>query len=163
MIVFSFVKKAITNQFCNHLYLYFKYKWYYFFVYNQTIFDKNTCYYIQLEEVVNIKLIKSVLKIINKDYNYINEDNFIIAESGNPYGHVKEFNRLDNSTKRDAHRVISNKALSLFINNISFGAATDINGNIYYFDVFEDGYYRVVKVNRYNNDIKEVTNERTLE
>lgn len=60
-----------------------------FFCYNSANFDKNTCYHIQLKEVINIKLTKSILKIINKDYNDINKDNFMIEENINPYGILK--------------------------------------------------------------------------
>ena len=39
----------------------------------------------------------------------------------------------------------------------------DINANIYCFDVFEDGYYRIALVDKYNNNLtKKVTNERNI-
>ena len=109
-------------------------------------------------------MLKSIEKESNNIYNYViqNVNNFGICEPGNPYGHVREFMRLKKEMKYEAHRVISPIATILAIKEKDYGVVTDINGNTYYFDVFEDGYYRVAKVAKYNHLTKEVTNEKYI-
>lgn len=109
-----------------------------------------------------IKIINYIFKTKDLSYNYFKDNSYQIYESGNPYGHVKEFIRLNKKIRYDAHRVISKKALILNLYNIEIGSATDINGNIYYFDVFEDGYYRIFRINNYKENIMEVANEKYI-
>ena len=108
--------------------------------------------------------LKSIFKNKLKDYNDIKSkvNLYEISELNNPYGHSKEFTRLNKKIRYDAHRVISKKALILNSYNIAIGAATDINGNIYYFDVFEDGYYRIFRIDNYKEANKEVINEKYI-
>ena len=82
-------------------------------------------------------------------------NNYVIAEPGNPYGHIEEFIELRDDVKKAAHRVISSKALLLNSYGIDFGTAIDINGNKYYFDVFQDGCYRVSSVIKMKDSIAE--------
>lgn len=106
-------------------------------------------------------MLKYIVKRIIKDYNNIILDvnKNIIQESSNPYGHVKEFNKLKKSIKYEAHRVISPLAVRLADIEDTY-SVTDINGNTYIFDIFEDGYYRVSEVIKFKNYIKEVAYER---
>ena len=110
-------------------------------------------------------MLKIIEKIFNRDYNINthNVNNGEICEPGNPYGHVLEFNKLSNEIKKDAHRVISNKALRLYSMNKIFGSATDINGNRYDFDIFQDAMYRITGVEKCKNNIEEVLDEKYFE
>ena len=109
-------------------------------------------------------LLKDIFKKKPKDYNDIENlvNIYEICEPGNPYGHVKEFTKLNKQAKHDAHRVLSKESLLLCMNGFIFGTATDISGNTYYFDVFEDGIYRVSKIEKYNDAVMEVLNERNI-
>ena len=106
-------------------------------------------------------MLKYIVKRIIKDYNNIildvNKD--IIQESSNPYGHVKEFNKLKKSIKYEAHRVISPLAVRLADIEDTY-SVTDINGNTYIFDIFEDGYYRISEVRKLKDESKEVVDEK---
>lgn len=97
----------------------------------------------------------------NKSIQIVNIYN--IAEKDYLYGHDKKFIRLRKEIKKEAHRVISNKALLLCSYSIKFGTAYDINGNLYYFDVFNDGGYRVDEVQKYKDISKEVIYEEYTE
>lgn len=55
--------------------------------------------------------------------------------------------------------MISTKALKLYSNNKIYGSAIDINGNRYDFDIFEDGSYRIIEVQKYKEISEEVANE----
>lgn len=46
------------------------------------------------------------------------------------------------------------------INGFKTGVAIDVNGNSYYFDVFEGANYRISRIEKYESSIMEVTNER---
>lgn len=109
-------------------------------------------------------MLKSIEKEIKSLYNYViqNVNNYEICEPGNPYGHIKEFMKLKKDKKYEAHRVMSLVATILAAKEKDYGVVTDINGNTYYFDVFEDGYYRVAKIAKYNHLTKEVTNEKYI-
>ena len=52
-------------------------------------------------------MIKRIENLEIKNYNNIilGVNKCLIAESDNPYGHTKEFNKLDNNTKLEAYRV----------------------------------------------------------
>lgn len=106
-------------------------------------------------------MLKSIEDLKIFDYNSIILDvnNFCVAENDNPYGHVREFNRLDKNTKIDAHRVISPFAIRL-ANIEDTYSATDINGNTYMFDIFEDGNYRISEVVGLKTDYKEDLDEK---
>ena len=129
------------------------------FCYNSTIFLFLICYYNSLRKRwVNIKLINFIHKLKVTSYNDFNKEYYIIGERVNPYGHVKEFIKLTKATQSDAHRVISPLAIKLFgIEEIY--SVTDINGNTYKFDIFEDGDYRVNEVLELKNNIKEAMYE----
>ena len=108
---------------------------------------------------VNIKLINYIFKTEDLDYNEFKENSYQVCESDNPYGHVKEFIRLNKNRKYEAHRVISPLALRLDgIEDIY--SVNDINGNTYKFDIFEDGNYRVIEVIELKENIEEVTNDK---
>lgn len=72
----------------------------------------------------------------------------------NPYGHVKEFVKLEQSIQKDAHIVISPLA-SKFAGIEESYSVTDINGYTYDFDIFENGNYRVSKVELLKDKVKE--------
>lgn len=93
----------------------------------------------------------------NKSIQYVND--FCVSEKDYTYGHIKEFIRLRKEIKKEAHRVISSKALLLCSYNINFGTVYDINGNVYYFEVFSDGNYRISGLKKYKNVFKEVIYE----
>ena len=101
-------------------------------------------------------MIKSIEKNKLVEYNDIilNVNNYEIDEPGNPYGHTKEFKRLKNNIKYEAHRVIAPLAIRLIGIEDKY-SVTDINGNTYIFDIFEDGYYRVSEVRRLKERSKE--------
>ena len=106
-------------------------------------------------------MLKSIEKENNNKYNYViqNVNSFEIYEPCNPYGHVKEFMKLNKETKYEAHRVISPLAIKLFgIEEVY--SVVDINGNAYKFDIFEDGDYRVSEVRKFKNVFKEATNDK---
>ena len=107
-------------------------------------------------------MLKSIAKRIEHNYNKIIQlvNNFTISESDYIYGHVKEFIRLSKKLKKEAHRVISRKALLLCSKNKIYGSELDINGNRYDFEVFSDGNYRVIEVNKYKDISEEVSNEK---
>ena len=101
-------------------------------------------------------MFKYIYKMLIKCYN-TNENvdvNYEVCEYGNPYGHIKEFNKLNDNVKKDAHRVISTKALKLYSKNKIYGSVVDINGNTYDFDIFTDGSYRVTGVEKIKNNIE---------
>lgn len=106
-------------------------------------------------------MLKDIVKKIITDYNEIIQlvNNFSISESSNIYGHTKEFMKLKKVTRYEAHRVISPIALRLAGIEDAY-SVTDINGNTYKFDIFEDGNYRVIEVERFSNIIKEDLDER---
>ena len=110
-------------------------------------------------------MIKTIAERIINNYNkviqYVNFYN--IKEDDNFYGHVKEFIKLPRSVKADAHRVISTKALILYSNSIFQGSTVDINGNIYDFEIFSDGNYRISEVKKHKKISKEVANEKYFE
>jgi len=93
---------------------------------------------------------KGIPKKEDESYTYNKLVNlYLISEKDNPYGHVKEFMNLSKNKRYEAHRVISSKALDLYSKNICLGAIVDINGNIYYFEIFEGANYRVINVDKY--------------
>ena len=101
---------------------------------------------------------KRKVKEYNLSIQYVN--NYMVCERDYTYGHVKEFIRLRKNIKKEAHRVISNKVLLLNSYKKSFGSEIDINGNTYDFEIFSDGDYRVVNVEKYKDEIEEVSNEK---
>lgn len=110
---------------------------------------------------VNIKLINCIFKSENLDYNEFKENSYQVCETGNPYGHVKEFIRLNKRIRHDAHRVISPLAVRLSgIEEIY--TASDINGNTYKFDIFEEGNYRINQVIKLKNYVREVMHETNI-
>ena len=107
-------------------------------------------------------MLKSVEKGKDREYNYVIQNvNFMVCESNNPYGHVDNFTKLDWGQKSDAHRVISPLALTLSGIETTY-SVKDINGNTYIFDIFSDGYYRVISVEKFKNNIEEVVDERNI-
>ena len=100
---------------------------------------------------------KSKVKEYNLSIQLVN--NYMVCERDYTYGHIKEFIRLRKGVKKEAHRVISTKALLLFSYNINLGAVYDISGNLYYFEVFSDGNYRVCEVQKYKDISREVIYE----
>ena len=106
-------------------------------------------------------MLKDIAKRKVKDYNeviqYVN--NFYISEKDYLYGHNKKFIRLRKEIKKEAHRVISFEALQAYSDKMEVSSAIDINGNIYYFDVFSDGYYRVSDMEKYKDLNMEVIDE----
>ena len=109
-------------------------------------------------------MIKDIEKVKNIEYNLniLKVNNFLISESGNIYGHVKEFNKLKKDIKYEAHRVISKKALELCSKGKIFGSAIDVNGNIYLFEIFSDTAYRIVNVEIFKEIVEEVLNEKYI-
>lgn len=107
-------------------------------------------------------MLKDIVKKVITDYNEIIQlvNNFFISESSNIYGHTKEFMKLKKVTRYEAHRVISPIALRLVGIEDAY-SVTDINGNTYKFDIFEDGNYRVFELEKFKDIIKEDLNERT--
>ena len=110
---------------------------------------------------VNIKLINCIFKIEDLDYNGFKENSYQVCEPSNPYGHVKEFTRLSKKTKYDAHRVISPLAVRL-AGTEEIYTVSDINGNTYKFDIFEEGNYRVNEVIKLKNYVREVMHETSI-
>ena len=100
-------------------------------------------------------------KIEDLDYNEFKENSYQICESGNPYGHVKEFTKLSKKTRHDAHRVISPLAVRLAGIEEMY-TVSDINGNTYIFDIFNEGNYRVNEAIIFKEYIEEVINERYI-
>ena len=96
----------------------------------------------------------------NKSIQAVN--NYIVSEKDYLYGHDKRFIRLRKDIKKEAHKVISYEALRAYSDKMEVSSAVDINGNIYYFDVFEDGYYRVSGIEKYKDLSMEVANERNF-
>lgn len=96
----------------------------------------------------------------NKSIQIVNR--FLISEKDYLYGHDKRFIRLRKDIKKEAHRVISPLALKYFGLEEVY-SATDINGNTYRFDIFEDGNYRVSDIVKLKDYIKEVTYEDKIE
>ena len=98
-----------------------------------------------------------------QDYNNIilNVNNFIISDKDNPYGHIKEFNKLNKNVRMDAHRVISFVAIKM-ANIENLYSVTDINGNTYDIEIFGDTTYRVVNIEIFNNNVEEVLNEKYI-
>lgn len=76
----------------------------------------------------------------------------------NPYGHIKEFVKMKQEQQEEAHRVISPLAAKYAGIEEAY-SATDINGNTYDFEIFEDGNYRVTKIERLNENTEEVLDE----
>lgn len=109
-------------------------------------------------------MIKDIEKLKNIEYNLniLEVNNFAISEPGNPYGHVREFKRLKNDIKYEAHRVISKRALELFSIGKIYGSTIDINGNIYLFEIFSDTTYRIVNIEKNKENIEEVANEKYI-
>lgn len=107
-------------------------------------------------------MLKDIEKVKNIEYNLniLKVNNFLISESGNIYGHVKEFNKLKKDIKYEAHRVISKIVLELYSKGKIYGSAIDINGNTYDFEIFNDITYRIIRIEKFNNDIEEVLNEK---
>lgn len=97
-------------------------------------------------------------KAYRMSYNNTKQTTMFATEKNNPYGHVKEFVKLKQETQEEAHRVISPVAAKLS-GTEEVGAATDINGNTYKFDIFEDGIYRVSEVIKLKENIMEVADE----
>lgn len=106
-------------------------------------------------------MLKSIEKINIKDYNdvILNVNNSCVSESGNPYDHVKDFSKLEKHIKIEAHRVISPLAVRL-VGIEDVYSVTDINGNTYKFDIFEDGNYRISEVRKFKNIFKEDLDEK---
>ena len=107
-------------------------------------------------------MLKDIEKVKNIEYNLniLKVNNFAIAEPGNIYGHSSSFMKLKSEIRSDAHRVISPLALRLVGIEDTY-SVTDINGNTYKFDIFEDGNYRVFDIEKFKDIIKEDLNERT--
>ena len=106
-------------------------------------------------------MLKDIVKKVITDYNKVIQlvNNFSISESSNIYGHTKEFMKLKKVTRYEAHRVISPIALRLAGIEDAY-SVTDINGNTYKFDIFEDGNYRVFELEIFSNIIEEVADEK---
>ena len=77
----------------------------------------------------------------------------------NKYGHISDFLKLSIKQKEEAYRVISSLAIKLAGIEESY-SATDINGNTYDFEIFQDGNFRVTRIERFNKDKEEVLDER---
>jgi len=107
----------------------------------------------------NVK--KRFEKAYNMSYNTKNKkaSSRYATVDNNPYGHVEDFVMMSQKQQAEAHRVISPKASELATLGEEYGSATDINGNTYYFDVLEDGNYRVDRVSKHRDIVEEVANE----
>lgn len=105
-----------------------------------------------------------MLKNNIKEYSerILNTNKYFVLERNNPYGHIREFYKLKKSIQIDAHRVISPIAIKL-ANIEDTYSVTDINGNTYIFDIFEDGNYRISEIIRFKNYVEEVTDEEYIE
>ena len=90
--------------------------------------------------------------------NIINEPS-IKYSINNLYGHSKEFIKLPNRQKEEAYRVISSLALKFAGIEESY-STTDINGNTYDFEVFSDGNFRIIRMEVFKENNKEVLDER---
>ena len=108
--------------------------------------------------MIYIKLTNFIHKNEPKSYNDIKDKYYIIDEKGNMYGHIREFIRLSKNIKFDAHRVISIVAVK-FAGIEDAYSVTDINGNTYDFEIFEEGNYRVTRIEKFKDISKEVINE----
>ena len=99
-----------------------------------------------------------------RNYNEIilNVNEYMICEPDNIYGHCVEFDKLPFDIKKDAHRVISSKALKLYSNSKLYGSVIDVNANTYIFEIFYDATYRIINVEKYNQNIEEVINETNI-
>lgn len=106
-------------------------------------------------------MLKVLEKINIKNYNksILSANNLYIFEKDNPYGHIREFNKLSKDIKIEAHRVISPLAVRL-VGIEDIYSVTDINGNTYKFDIFEDGNYRISEVRKFKNIFKEDIDEK---
>lgn len=103
------------------------------------------------------KLVQKIINDYNKDIQYVNL--YDGAESDNLYGHVRKFMILPKNIKRDAHRVISPFELKLAgIEEVY--SVRDINGNLYDFEIFSDGNYRIYEVEKFKDIDKEVADEK---
>ena len=102
-----------------------------------------------------------------KEYNFndiILLKNNIISEPSvkytiNKYGHVREFDKLLKNQKQEAYRVISPLAIKFAGIEESY-SAIDINGNTYDFEIFQDGNYRIIRIELFKENNKEVLDER---
>lgn len=103
------------------------------------------------------------LEMINYNIVILDVNNFEVSESDNPYGHVREFNRLDKDTKKNAYRVISMIALELYGKGKIYGSAIDVSANTYDFEIFSDATYRVIEVKKYNENVREAMYGRNIE
>ena len=103
-------------------------------------------------------------KSYKMEYNNINKTHDVrfATIKNNPYKHTSDFVKLSQKIQSDAHKVISPKAAEYAVKGKDFGVVTDINGNIYYFDVLNEGNYRVVKVLKYGNIVEEVADETSI-
>ena len=98
-------------------------------------------------------------KIKNKEYNLDIVNIYGICENNNPYGHIEEFMKLSTKEKCEAHRVISSQAILSYSEGLIYDVVIDVNGNLYYFEIFSDSSYRVTDVKKSKESIKEVANE----
>lgn len=101
-------------------------------------------------------VIKEYNDIILLKDNIINEPS--IKYKANKYGHVREFDKLLKNQKQEAYRVISPLAIKFAGIEESY-SAIDINGNVYDFEIFLDGNFRITNIEKYSDNSKEVSYE----
>lgn len=101
-------------------------------------------------------VIKEYNDIILLKDNIINEPS--IKYRVNKYGHAKEFIKLSNEQKEEMHMVVSPLACKLIGIEESY-SAIDINGNVYDFEIFLDGNFRITNIEKYSDNSKEVSYE----
>ena len=101
-------------------------------------------------------VIKEYNDIILLKDNIINEPS--IKYRVNKYGHINEFDKLLKIQKQEAYRVISPLAIKFAGIEESY-SAIDINGNIYDFEIFLDGNFRITNIEKYTDNSKEVSYE----
>jgi hypothetical protein len=108
----------------------------------------------------NTKLMASkVEKNMDSEYNKDETRPFRYAtEKNNPYGHTIDFVKMNRQQQHEAHRVISPLAAKYAGVEETY-SVRDINGNMFDFDVFEDGNYRVSEVELIKDSVKEVVDE----
>ena len=88
--------------------------------------------------------------------NFISEPS--VKYTINKYGHIKEFIKLSQKQKEEAYRVISPLAMKFAGIEESY-SAIDINGNVYDFEIFLDANFRIINVEKYSDNSKEVSYE----
>lgn len=98
----------------------------------------------------------------NLDRNNVNIYEIRERDYSNPYGHIKEFMKLDYKTRFNAHRVVSNKVVLAYSDGLIYDVAIDVNGNLYYFEIFSDSSYRITNIEKSKENIKEVANETNI-